>query len=135
MPLSQRAQYSDRKGMGSVKLGGVICLAAVVFGSICMTIVATVGDGEDPPKIFEQMVLVACALFVVGLVVSLAGVVIYLNQPEPPKPTAAASASLQELDDDDEQEIAADPEATTQSPQNEASKPDPYASHHRRREF
>ncbi|MGB0767649.1 MAG: hypothetical protein ACPGYV_08045 [Phycisphaeraceae bacterium] len=89
MPLSQRDQYSDRKGMRLVRLGAVVCLAAVVFGTVCMTIVATIGEGEDPPKIFEQMGGAACGVFALGIVIGFVGWLISLNQPEPPKPTIA----------------------------------------------
>lgn len=122
--------------MGLVKLGGVLCLAAVLFGSVCMTIVATLGDGEDPPKIFEQMVLASCAVFVVGLIVSLIGVMVYMNQPAPPKPTLASrlgSVELEEEDEPDESEPRADQHAHPD--QRVDKKPDPYASDHRRREF
>ncbi|MFK7789363.1 MAG: hypothetical protein AB8C95_07745 [Phycisphaeraceae bacterium] len=127
--------------MGLVKLGGVICLAAVVFGSICMTVVATMGDGEDPPKIFEQMVAVSTGVFVLGMIISLIGVIIYVNQPEPPKPTLASSlgSSAFEEDDDSTEEEQADREKEKQKDalleQADPNKPDPYASDHRRREF
>ena len=134
MPLSQRAQYSDSKGMGLVKLGGVLCLAAVLFGSVCMTIVATMGDGEDPPKIFEQMVLVACGVFVLGMIVSLIGLVVYINQPEPPKPTLASHLGSLGLEED-ENEDPDDSDAQATPSQENIKKPDPYASEHRRREF
>ena len=77
--------------MGLVRFGCVLCLVAVVFGSICMTIVATMGDGEDPPRIFEQMGGASCGVFGLGILISLVGWLISLNQPEPPKPTAAAA--------------------------------------------
>ena len=132
MPLSQRAQYSDSKGLGLIKLSGVFCLAAVVFGSICMAVVATMGDGEDPPKIFAQMVAVCCGVFVLGLVVGLVGMILYTNRPEPPKPTLASSlraADSEETEGSDEIQTQVKPS------QPEPDKPDAYASEHRRREF
>ncbi len=114
--------------MGLVKLGGVLCLAAVLFGSVCMTIVATMGDGEDPPKIFEQMVLFSCGLFVLGLIISFVGVIIYLNQPAPPKPTAASAGIMLDEDDEEDQAIETHEQAEQAKP-----KPDPYASEHRRK--
>lgn len=117
-----------------IKLGGVLCLFAFLFGSICMTLVATIGDGEDPPKIFEQMVAVSCALFVLGMIVSLVGLVVYMNQPEPPKPTLASRLGSLDLDLEEDEEPD-DRDALTTPEQGAAKKPDPYASEHRRREF
>ena len=126
MPLSQRDQYSDRKGMGLVRWGAAICLLAVLFGTVCMTIVATMGKGEDPPKIFEQMGAASCVIFCVGLIISIVGWVISLNnKPEPPKLTAASAGVL--LDDDDSPEEDGEDEGGK-------SKPAPYDSEHRRRE-
>ena len=127
MPLSQSDQYSDRKGLGLVKLGAVLCLAGFLFGSACFTIVAMMGDGEDPPKVFEQMGGASCGICALGLILGIVGWLISLNQPEPPKPTAAASPSLAALEDD---QAAQDADGETQ-----ANKPDPYASDHRRRDF
>lgn len=125
MPLSQRDQYSDKKGMGLVRLGAVICLFAVLFGTVCMTIVATMGDGEDPPKIFEQMGGASCAIFAAGMILGLVGWLISLKQPEPPKPTL--KELLPDLDmDEDTPDEAVEPESK--------KKPDPYASDHRRRD-
>ena len=127
MPLSQRDQYSDRKGMGLVRLGGVLCLFAFLFGSVCMTIVATMGEGEDPPKIFEQMGGASCAVFALGMILGLIGWLISVNQPEPPKPT------LKEVLPD----LGLDEDAPGQADAVEVSdkKSDPYASDHRRRDI
>lgn len=115
--------------MGLVRLGGVICLFAFLFGSVCMTIVATMGDGEDPPKIFEQMGGASCAIFSVGFILGLVGWLISLKQPEPPKPTL--KEILPDLDlDEDESGDASDGSADVAS----KKKPDPYASDHRRRD-
>lgn len=118
--------------MALVRLGGVLCLAAFLFGSVCMTIVATMGEGEDPPKIFEQMGGAACAIFALGMIMSLVGWLISLNQPEPPKPTAAGTKALQDLED--EQSDEDDPDGDDAIDQGNTKKPDPYASEHRRRE-
>lgn len=130
MPLRQRDQYSDKKGMGLVRLGGVICLFAFLFGSVCMAIVATMGDGEDPPEIFEQMGGASCAIFALGFVISLVGWLILLNQPEAPKPTLndlrPGLASDHQSDDEP-------PEGAKQG--DTINKPDPYASDHRRRDI
>lgn len=112
--------------MGLVRLGGVICLFAFLFGTVCMTIVATMGDGEDPPKIFEQMGGASCAIFAAGMILGLVGWLISLKQPEPPKPTL--KDVLPDLDLDDG---AADAE----SDEPMKNKPNPYDSEHRRREF
>jgi len=126
MPLSQRDQYDDRKGMGLVRWGAVICLFAFLLGSVCMTIVATMGKGEDPPKIFEQMGAASCVIFAAGLVLSLVGWLIWLNnKPEPPKLTAASAGVVlddEEVDNEDD------------TARNAGRKPDPYDSDHRRRE-
>eukprot|EP00752_Nemacystus_decipiens_P016166 g14459.t1 len=124
MPLSQRDQYSDKKGMGLVRLGGVVCLAAFVFGSVCFTIVATFADGENPPKIFEQMGGASCAIFTFGLILGLVGWLISLNQPEEPKPTLKDLRPDLELNDEPSEENIDSAEA---------KKPSPYASDHRRR--
>lgn len=116
--------------MGLVRFGGVLCLLAVVFGSICMTIVATMGDGEDPPRIFEQMGGASCGLFGLGLLISFVGWMISLNQPEPPKPTVAAAIAKKESASDDLQDTPTPEDAVPA----EEMKPDPYASDHRRRE-
>lgn len=126
MPLSQRHQYSDRKGMGLVRLGGVFCLAAFLFGSVCFAVVAMMGDGEDPPKIFEQMGGASCGLFALGMILGLIGWIISMKQPEPPKPTAASAGVVFE-DDEDE---PAQSDDVVDAP----DKPDPYASDHRRRD-
>ncbi|MBX2852653.1 MAG: hypothetical protein KTR15_13025 [Phycisphaeraceae bacterium] len=130
MPLSQRDQYSDRKGMGLVRLGAVLCLAGFLFGSVCFTIVSVMGQGEDPPKIFEQMGGASCGVFALGMILGIVGWLISLNQPGPPKPTAAASPSLAALEDDE----AAKKEAELAEGEEGPSKPDPYASDHRRRD-
>jgi len=113
--------------MALVRWGGVICLAAFIFGSVCFTVVATMGEGEDPPKIFEQMGAFSCGLFSAGLIVGVIGWLISLNQPEPPKPTAASAG----IKFDDEEDDA--PEAVEESEADKPSKPDPYASKHRRK--
>jgi hypothetical protein len=128
MPLSQRDQYSNRKGMGLVRLGGVLCLAAFLFGSVCFTIVAMMGDGEDPPKIFEQLGGASCGLFALGLILGLVGWLISLNQPEPPKPTAASAGVV--IDDDEDEELES---AKADDRGDQQNKPDPYASKHRRK--
>ncbi|MEM9346877.1 MAG: hypothetical protein AAGB26_09695 [Planctomycetota bacterium] len=130
MPLSQRDQYSDRKGMGLVRLGGVLCLAGFLFGAVCMTIVATMGDGEDPPKIYEKMGLASCCVFALGLILGLVGWFISLKKPEQPKLTAADVLGGEGAEEVDSQ--ASENDAVQQSG---SDKPDPYASDHRRREF
>lgn len=125
MPLSQRDQYSDKKGMGLVRLGGVICLFAFLFGSVCMTLVALSGEGEDPPKLFEQMGGASCAIFAIGMILGLVGWLVSLKQPAPPKPTL--KDVLPDLDLDEDAPGEASELATT-------DKPDPYASDHRRRD-
>ena len=131
MPLSQRDQYSKRKGMGLIRTGAAICLAAFIFGSLCFAIVATMGDGEDPPEIYQQLGGASCAIFTLGLILGVIGWLISLKQPEPPKITAA-SAGIVFHDDEDEDETPADPD----EPKGETKdkKPDPYASDHRRRD-
>ena len=128
MPLSQRDQYSDRKGMGLVRFGAVICLFAFLFGSVCFTLVAIMGDGEDPPKIFEKMGGASCGLFALGMTVGLVGWLISLNRPEPPKITAASAGVVIEDEGDDDE--------TPESPEQdeELKKPNPYDSDHRRRD-
>ena len=128
MPLSQRDQYSDRKGMGLVRFGGIICLFAFLFGSVCFTIVATFADGEDPPKIFEQMGGASCGLFALGLILGIVGWLISLKQPEPPKITAASAGVV--FDDDEEAGQSSEAEHSD----DESAKPDLYKSEHRRRE-
>ena len=125
MPLSQRDQYSDKKGMGLVRLGGAICLFAFLFGSVCMTIVATMGDGEDPPKIFNQMGGLSCGIFSLGLILGLIGWFISLNQPEPPKPTLKDLRPDLDLGEDETDEATG---------AGLKKNPDPYGSDHRRRE-
>jgi hypothetical protein len=129
MPLSQREQYSDRKGTGLIKLGGVLCLTGFLFGSICFTIVATMGDGEDPPKLFEQMGGASCGVCALGLILGIVGWLISLNQPEPPKLTAASAGVEITVDEDDTPESVASDGANE-----EPDKPDLYKSEHRRRE-
>ena len=137
MPLSQRDQYSNRKGMNLVRIAGAICLGAFLFGSICFAIVATMGDGEDPPPIYQQLGGASCAIFTLGLILGVIGWLISLNQPEPPKPTAASAGIT--FDDEDEDEEDEEDEASTDpdepSAEQQSKKPDPYASEHRRREF
>lgn len=125
MPLSQRDQYSDKKGLGLVRLGGVICLFAFLFGSVCMTLVALSGEGEDPPKILEQMGGASCAIFALGMILGLVGWLISLKQPEPPKPTLKDVLPDLDLDEDESDEA---------SESASASETDPYASDHRRRD-
>ena len=131
MPLSQRDQYSDRKGMGLVRFGAVICLFAFLFGSVCFTLVAIMGDGEDPPEIFEKMGGASCGLFTLGMIVGLVGWLISLNRPEPPKPTAA-SAGVVIDDDDDEDDTPESAEADDQA--GDSNQTNPYDSDHRRRD-
>ncbi|MEM9111884.1 MAG: hypothetical protein AAGC72_17945 [Planctomycetota bacterium] len=130
MPLSQRDQYSDRKGMGLVRLGGVLCLAGFLFGAICMTIVATMGDGEDPPKVYEQMGLASCSVFALGLILGLIGWFISLKKPEQPRLTAADVLGTQE----DEEGVDDQGNGADAVDQDDSDKPDPYASDHRRRD-
>lgn len=113
--------------MGLVRYGGVTCLFAFLFGSVCMTIVATMGDGEDPPKIFEQMGGVSCVIFAVGMILGLVGWFISLKQPEPPKPTLKDVLPHLDLD-----EVTPDDSADDES---QKIKPGPYASDHRRRDI
>lgn len=115
--------------MGLVRLGAVICLFAFLFGSVCFTLVAIMGDGEDPPKIFEKMGGASCGLFALGMIVGLVGWLISLNRPEPPKITAASAGVVIE---DDEGEM---PESVEQEESDgQAKKPNPYDSDHRRRD-
>ena len=130
MPLSQRDQYSDRKGMGLIRLGAVLCLAAFVFGSVCFTVVAMMGEGEDPPKIYEQLGGASCGIFALGMMLGLIGWLISMNQPEPPKPTAASAGVVFE-DGEDETPEAADVDQQGE----QKNKPDPYASKHRRKDI
>ena len=117
--------------MGLVRFGAVLCLAGFLFGSVCFTIVSLMGEGEDPPKIFEQMGGASCGVFALGMILGLVGWLISLNQPEPPKPTAAASPALAELDEDD----VAESESTPPPADGDAgAKANPYDSDHRRRE-
>lgn len=114
--------------MGLIKFGAVLCLAGFLFGSLCFTIVSLMGEGEDPPKIFEQMGGASCGVFALGMILGVVGWLISLNQPEPPKPTAASAGIT--LDDD---EADGEAEQTDDASEQGKPKPDPYASKHRRK--
>ena len=144
-------QYPDRwkllrnSGKTFVKVGVVSCLAAFVFGLVCMTIVAVAGQGEDPPKIFQQMGAGSCVLFALGAVVGLIGWVMNLSADpgtaNPPKPAKRVVTSLQSESPDSDSDAVAEPEDETKpvpdagESANAKPKSDPYASDHRRREF
>lgn len=92
-----------------------------------MTIVATMGEGEDPPKIFEQMGGASCAVFAVGLIVGLIGWFISLNQPEPPKPTLKDVLPDLDFNEDDAAEATDD--------ETRLKKTTPFTKEHRRRDY